>query len=52
MKCSRCHGSMSYELFQSQEGRFWGWRCLLCGEIVDEMVLENRQRPRLRRQAR
>jgi hypothetical protein len=34
---------MSYEKFYGREGAFWGWRCILCGEILDEMVLENRQ---------
>lgn len=33
---------MYYEKFFDKEGNFWGWRCLFCGEIVDEVILENR----------
>jgi len=43
---------MSYEVFHSDEGNFWGWRCILCGEILDEMVLENRQHSKPSRQER
>ena len=43
MKCSKCDGFMSYEKFY-----YWGledfsgWRCVVCGEIISEVVLENR----------
>ncbi len=43
MKCDRCDGVMAYENFYDGQGRFWGWRCIFCGEIVDDMILENRQ---------
>jgi len=33
---------MYYERFFDQQGNFWGWKCLFCGEIVDEVILENR----------
>jgi hypothetical protein len=42
MKCRRCHGSMIYEKFYSEEGDFFGWRCVICGEIIDQVILENR----------
>ncbi len=43
MKCNRCGGLMVYERFLSQEAEdFSGWRCVACGEIVDEVILKNR----------
>ena len=43
MKCDRCGGLMIYERFPSQEVEdFSGWRCVACGEIVDEAILKNR----------
>ena len=52
MKCYHCDGIMSYETFYSHEGIFSGWRCISCGEILDEMVLGNRQQSMLHRQER
>jgi hypothetical protein len=34
---------MAYEQFYGDQERFWGWRCIFCGEIVDKVILENRQ---------
>ena len=42
MKCYRCHGAMIYEKFYGKEGQYFGWRCIICGEIVDQIILENR----------
>jgi hypothetical protein len=43
MKCDRCDGLMIYERFLSQEVEdFSGWRCVACGDIVDEVILKNR----------
>jgi hypothetical protein len=43
MKCDRCGGFMIYERFLCQEFEdFSGWRCVACGEIVDEVILKNR----------
>ncbi len=43
MRCNRCGGLMSYEKFFNQEADdFFGWRCIACGEIVDEVILRNR----------
>ncbi len=42
MKCHRCGGAMIYERCYGGDGRFWGWKCLICGEIVDGLILENR----------
>ena len=43
-KCSRCGAPMTLQKFYSLSEVFWGWKCLLCGEIVDPVILENRQR--------
>ena len=47
MKCNRCHGPMVYEVFYCAEGAYFGWRCIVCGEIIDQVILENRYRPKL-----
>jgi len=46
MKCDRCGGSMAYEKFYGQAEDYFGWRCISCGEIVDEVILQNRYRKR------
>jgi hypothetical protein len=33
---------MVYEKFYGTQEQFFGWRCIQCGEIVDEVILENR----------
>jgi hypothetical protein len=43
MNCSRCGGPMTREKFFSSHEYFWGWRCISCGEILDETISENRQ---------
>jgi hypothetical protein len=42
MKCDRCGRAMAYEQFFGDQERFWGWRCIFCGEIIDDVILENR----------
>jgi len=42
MKCYRCKGTMVYEKFFGIAEEFFGWRCIFCGEIVDQVILENR----------
>jgi hypothetical protein len=34
---------MVYERFYGPDEHFFGWRCILCGEIIDQVILENRQ---------
>jgi hypothetical protein len=34
---------MIYDKFYGSQEQFWGWKCLICGEIVDPVILENRQ---------
>ncbi len=48
MKCHRCGSTMVYENFYGPNENFTGWRCILCGEIVDQVILENRQTARIR----
>jgi len=43
MNCSRCGGVMNYERFYGAHEHFCGCRCISCGEIVDEVILENRR---------
>jgi hypothetical protein len=42
-KCLRCHGAVIYDTFYGGGEDFWGWKCLICGEIVDQVILENRE---------
>jgi hypothetical protein len=48
MRCHRCGGIMVYEKFYGPHEQFLGWRCIFCGEIVDEVILENRFAQRVR----
>jgi len=43
MKCHRCGSVMVNERFYGPGENFLGWRCVSCGEILDEVILENRQ---------
>ncbi len=41
-KCPRCNGAMVNERYRDMVTVFYAWRCLNCGEIVDEVVNRNR----------
>lgn len=43
MKCPRCGSTMMCDSFYGPNERFWGWNCLLCGEIIDPIILDNRK---------
>jgi hypothetical protein len=43
MKCRRCSGFMANERFYGPGEPFLGWRCVLCGEIFDPLILQNRE---------
>jgi len=43
MKCHRWGSVMVYERFYGLDGQFSGWRCVFCGEIIDQVIVENRQ---------
>jgi hypothetical protein len=42
VRCHRCGSIMAYEKYYSLEGEFWGLRCICCGDIIDQIILENR----------
>jgi hypothetical protein len=42
MRCHRCHGWMVMERYYGPGMPYWGLRCLSCGEILDPVILENR----------
>ena len=47
MDCTRCSGQMKSEFFMDRAERaipwsYEGWRCVLCGEVVDPVILMNR----------
>jgi uncharacterized Zn finger protein len=48
MKCRRCNGSMVYEKVESEEGDFFAWRCIACGEVIDQVILKNRHQENVR----
>ncbi len=48
MRCIRCNGEMAYEVFQDMRDdtgniSFYGWRCIICGEILDPVIMSNRK---------
>jgi hypothetical protein len=40
--CQRCHGLMGFEKFYGQHSSFFAWHCLLCGDILDPVILLHR----------
>ena len=42
MNCHRCGNTMIFKKFCDYGGYFYGWKCSLCGEIIDE-IPQNRQ---------
>lgn len=49
MECVRCQGLMVPDRFvdlaESGENEFGGWRCLVCGNITDAVIVTNRRQP-------
>lgn len=49
MQCPRCQGTMVVDHFVdlATSGEIWmpGWRCLMCGEVIDPLILQNRLEP-------
>jgi hypothetical protein len=48
MTCARCDGLMvmeRFEDFQDDTGamNFNAWHCLVCGEILDQVIITNRR---------
>ncbi|HSA86497.1 MAG TPA: hypothetical protein VLE46_09970 [Nitrospira sp.] len=55
MNCLRCNSPMHVEqyddLLDSRDQSFYGMHCLMCGDIVDPLILEHRRNgaePRIR----
>ncbi len=53
MTCPRCRGLMAAITLEDAKGTIArepliGWRCLLCGEVLDPTIFENRVAPRKR----
>ena len=42
-KCPRCNAFLIHERFYSMWEQVWVWRCIKCGEIIDDVVLYNRR---------
>ncbi len=52
MRCLRCGGLMISDRFQDLQDstghiHFYGTRCLVCGEVLDSTILENRRKHHL-----
>ena len=42
-KCNRCSGIMIYKNIYYRSEHFGLWKCLYCGEYVDQVILDNHQ---------
>jgi len=42
MTCHRCGGRMISEKFYDLSSIFYGWHCVICGEILDPVILLHR----------
>lgn len=42
MLCQRCGSKMTFEKFYDVNNVFYGWRCVICGEILDPVILLHR----------
>lgn len=42
-RCSRCGGNMVHESFFGPSEQFRGLRCVICGEVIDPVILQNRE---------
>lgn len=58
--CRRCQGLMHPvdpldpfdALREGEQDRVHAWRCVACGEIIDQVIMQNRMRPRIQRGVR
>ena len=42
IRCQRCNGPMAFEKFFGPNDSFFGWHCLMCGDILDPVILLHR----------
>lgn len=40
--CQRCNGRMAFEKFYGQNDSFFGWHCVMCGDVLDPVILLHR----------
>jgi len=45
MRCPKCNGLMRMNRYQDAADFFNAWHCLICGEVIDQDILENRHNP-------
>ena len=43
MNCPRCNNVMIQDKFYGHYDSYWGWKCVICGELIDQVILENRR---------
>jgi hypothetical protein len=43
MCCPKCGGKVTPEKLHTEQGLFDGWRCIMCGDVFDELILEHRK---------
>lgn len=49
MHCLHCGAIMFYETFYEEDQKLSTWKCILCGEYMDDVILRNRLSLRLKR---
>ncbi len=42
MRCLRCGGRMVFQKYYDVNNTFFTWHCLICGEILDPVILLHR----------
>jgi len=42
-RCPRCGSNMIHESFFGPSEQFSGLKCLFCGEVIDPVILQNRE---------
>ena len=40
--CQRCGGRMAFEKYYGVNESYFGWRCVICGDILDPVILLHR----------
>lgn len=44
MRCPKCKGRMHMEKYYDFVRAYDAWRCSVCGELIDSVILQNRSR--------
>ncbi len=40
--CPKCNGRMAFEKFYGESDSYFAWRCVICGDILDPVILLHR----------